>query len=178
MEQVFGKDTMQQIYTMYRFQKGGGPGGDFTGGVLRQILDNLEGIRMMLPESAADYISYLEAFKDVYYICVNQKLPERYIYEQKIARYQETFHVMHENHGLSETLKCHIFFDHIFDFFESEQVTMAKTNDEMVEVTHGKLSKAEKKSQFKRTKNLSGAGKRKAAHSSLTHFNSKKRKFQ
>ena len=93
MEQIW-TDTgvMQMFYQSNNFKKGGGPGGDFTGKVIRQMIseDNLAELERLLgEEQGAVWIRYLSAIREIHKVLVKENLDDSY--EDKVEEFQDSF---------------------------------------------------------------------------------------
>ena len=128
------------FYQSNNFKKGGGPGGDFTGKVIRQMIseDNLAELERLLgEEQGAVWIRYLSAIREIHKVLVKENLDGSY--EDKVEEFQDSFNDCNEEWGLHETLKVHILAHHVSDFLALEGITCWSTNDELVESCHALL---------------------------------------
>ena len=136
MENIYGSHVMDKFYEWHGFRKGGTPGGAFTGKYsffsnlsvsvclvhttpchegkeLRRMFNeyHLGELRKHLGGDLTDidnWINYLSCCLKMHTLCVRSQLPEDYSYEATIQEYKDAFEVVHQQYGVSETLKVHI----------------------------------------------------------------------
>ena len=120
---------MEWFYEMYGFQRGGTPGGGFTGKEIRTMFkeENLENLRQLLGESEIvdEWIEYLGSILNLHRTCVKDKLPED-LGRSDIEHYKMAFKKVNERWKLSETVKVHILKDHVGEFFANEKETLKR----------------------------------------------------
>ena len=85
--------------------KGNGPGGDFTGKTLREMIaeDKLLFLEEALGEAGHSLVEYLRALRGLYQVLVQREVDPQY--QQKIEAYKAAFEVVHLEWGLPETPK-------------------------------------------------------------------------
>ena len=178
MNEIYGK-KMEEFYSFNNHRRGGTPGGGFTGKVLRKIIseESLVSLSDYLGEDAMEWIDYLDVVRDLYHTCVKEELDEDYMYEKTVEDFKSKFNVLNAHHDLSETLKVHIFSEHIQEFFAREGVTLKKTSDEPIETCIGKFGTFSKTHGYK-CNVPNGPGKRKKVLQEVVHWNSKNKKFK
>ena len=180
MEQIWtDTNVLQMFYESNSFKKGGGPGGDFTGKVLRQMISEeslAELERLLGEEQGAVWIRYLAAIREIHKVLVKENLDDSY--EDKVQEFQDSFNDCNEEWGLHETLKVHILAHHVSDFLALEGITCWSTNDELVESCHALLERRMLRHGLKNTKNLTGTFKRKESLMSLNISNAKNKRYK
>ena len=75
-------------------------------------------------------------------MCIEKELSDKY--KDIIENFKETFEVVHQLFGLSQTLKIHIIFDHYSDYFEMFGTNFKYTNGEHHEALHHTLKDMER----------------------------------
>ena len=75
-------------------------------------------------------------------MCIEKELSDKY--KEIIENFKETFEVVHQLFGLSQTLKIHIIFDHYSDYFEMFGTNFKDTNGEHHEALHHTLKDMER----------------------------------
>ena len=134
---------MKIFYLRHHQNKTGeGAGGKFNGPSLKTVLKNLDDLEDELPESASSFIDYFESINNLHIMCVEEKLSENY--QETIENFKQAFEVVHQEFGLSQTLKIHIIFDHYSDYFEMFGTNFKDTNGEHHEALHHTLKEMER----------------------------------
>ena len=173
-----GTGIMEMFYESKNVKRGGGPGGgDFVGHMLRKMIsaDSLQELSLMLGDNGKDWISYLECFREVYYVAAKHELDPSY--PAKIDAFKKAFNTLNEVWGLSETPKVHIVEEHLGEFLDSAKETLWTCSDENVEACH-QLVKRRNIRHNNNCKNLVGSQKRKLASRGQNIFNAKNKRFK
>ena len=173
-----GTGVMELFYESRNQSRGGGPGGkDFVGHKLRDMIspESLQELQLMLGDTGAPWIEYLESLREVYLVAVKHELD--ITFQAKIARFRQAFNVVHEKWGLSETPKVHIISIHLGEFFESANETLWTFNDENVEACH-QLVKRRSTRHNTNSKSKVGSHKRKLKARELNIFNCMNKRFK
>ena len=137
--------------------------------------DSLQELSLMLGDNGKDWISYLECFREVYYVAAKHELDPSY--PAKIDAFKKAFNTLNEVWGLSETLKVHIVEEHLGEFLDSAKETLWTCSDENVEACH-QLVKRRNIRHNNNCKNLVGSQKRKLASRGQNIFNAKNKRFK
>ena len=103
---------MRFFYSLKNHRKGNTPGNAFTGKVLRTIMEpgSLEELSQLLGPPGDLWVNYLSSLQQLYKVCVMRELDPAYSYEEAFYNFHDAFDLVHEEHGLSETLKVFCFF--------------------------------------------------------------------
>ena len=75
-------------------------------------------------------------------MCVEEKLSDNY--QETIENFKQAFEVVHQEFGLSQTLKIHVIFDHYSDYFAMTGKNLRETNGEHHEALHHTLKTMER----------------------------------
>ena len=128
--------------------KGGGPGGDLNGPVLKALmanknnqLDELDKICKAY-ENFDMFTAHIKNLSDVNDIVTSKNLYIELV-QEAISNLRINFFKMAEIFNLSETLKMHIILDHYEDHMKITGKTLLKTTAEWTESTHSSLRKFE-----------------------------------
>ena len=81
-----------------------------------KILNNLDLLRMYLPEDLHSYVDALESIKNIYKIATAKEVdPDHRVI---IENFNEQWKVLMNDHGETMPLKVHIIVDHLSDYFD------------------------------------------------------------
>ena len=98
-------------------------------------------------------------------MCVEEKLSENY--QETIENFKQAFKVVHQEFGLSQTLKIHVIFDHYSDYFAMTGKNFRETNGEHHEALHHTLKTMERDRNLYMKRNRGGVVQQKS-HQSIS----------
>ena len=115
--ETFFPEQMSQFYEDFSFHRGGGPGNDFTGKTISEMIkeEKLVLLGQSLGEDGDIFIRYLAAIREMMAVCNQEQLTD-YSYEEKAEEFRDAFEELQETYGLSETIKVHILGQHVPDY--------------------------------------------------------------
>ena len=110
---------------------------EFQGPQCVKILNNLDLLRMYLPQDLHSYVDALESIKNIYQIATAKEVdPDHRVI---IENFNEQWKVLMNDHGETMPLKVHIIVDHLSDYFDEAGKTLRTTNDQFGEAAHHKV---------------------------------------
>ena len=158
---------MKIFYLRHHLNKTGeAAGGKFNGPSLKTVLKNLDDLEDELPESASSFIDYFESINNLHIMCVEEKLSENY--QETIENFKQAFEVVHQEFGLSQTLKIHVIFDHYSDYFAMTGKKFRETNGEHHEALHHTLKTMERDRNLYMKRNHGGVVHQQKSHQSIS----------
>ena len=115
--ETFFPEQMTQFFEDFSFRKGGGPGNDFTGKTISEMIkeEKLVLLGQSLGEDGDIFIRYLAAIREMMAVCNQEQLTD-YSYEEKAEEFRDAFEELQETYGLAETIKVHILGHHVPDY--------------------------------------------------------------
>ena len=145
-------------------------GGKFNGPSVKTILRRLDELGAALGEEGQDIIQYLVALREVYIVCVSKNLDPQYMEVIKI--WHREFDNLHHTINLSMTIKAHVFYHHLEEFFDHEGVTLHTCSGEGVEATHARFKRHKYERRMKVHKRTGTEVHLKRHNSSVVGYNS------
>jgi hypothetical protein len=109
---------------------------------LKTVLKNTCDLEKQLPESAGSFMNYLDSITSLHKMCIENDFSDNY--KEIIENFKESFEVVHQLFGLSQTLKIHIIVNHYSDYFEMTGTNFKDTNGEHHEALHHTLKEMER----------------------------------
>ena len=115
--ETFFPEQMTQFFEDFSFRKGGGPGNDFTGKTISEMIkeEKLLLLGQYLGEDGDMFVRYLAAIREMMAVCNQEELMD-YSYEEKAEEFRDAFEEIQEAYGLPETIKVHILGHHVPDY--------------------------------------------------------------
>ena len=110
---------------------------EFQGPQCKKILNNLDILRLHLPQDLHCYVDALESIKNIYQIATAKEVDPDH--KEIIANFEQKWKVLMSNHGETMPLKIHIIAHHLSDYFEEAGKTLRTTNDQFGEAAHHKV---------------------------------------
>ena len=110
---------------------------EFQGPQCVKILNNLELLRMILPQNLHSYVDALESIKKIYQIATAKEVDPNH--REIIENFNDEWKVLMDVHGETMPLKVHIIVHHLSDYFEETGKTLRTTSDQFVEAAHHKV---------------------------------------
>ena len=99
-----------------------------------QILKNLDKLSEFLPDHLHSYFQFLEDFRDLMEVTFGFTLGSDF--RHRIRMFQDSFHILNSQFGVSETIKMHIIINHIEDFVEQTGQPLGQYSEQEVESCH------------------------------------------
>ena len=109
---------------------------EFQGPQCVKILNNLDLLRLYLPEDLHSYVDALESIKIIYKIATAKEVDPDH---RNIIEKFEQWKVLMDEHGETMPLKVHIIVHHLSDYFDEAGKTLRTTSDQFVEAAHHKV---------------------------------------
>ena len=110
---------------------------EFQGPQCVKILNNLDLLRIYLPDDLHCYVDALESIKNIYQIATAKEVdPDHRVI---IENFNEQWKVLMNEYGETMPLKAHIIVDHLSDYFDEAGKTLRTTNDQFIEAAHHKV---------------------------------------
>ena len=110
---------------------------EFQGPQCVKILNNLDLLRLYLPEDLHSYVDALESIKIIYKIATAKEVDPDH--RNIIEKFEEQWKVLMDEHGETMPLKVHIIVHHLSDYFDEAGKTLRTTSDQFVEAAHHKV---------------------------------------
>ena len=143
---------------------------EFQGPQCVKILNNLDLLRLYLPEDLHSYVDALESIKIIYKIATAKEVDPDH--RNIIEKFEEQWKVLMDEHGETMPLKVHIIVHHLSDYFDEAGKTLRTTSDQFVEAAHHKVKHFIDSHPNYNHVDKSTDEYGQAALASVTHFNS------
>ena len=124
-------------------------------------------IRSTIEDNLHIFVDTMESLKEVKDACFGYTLKDDY--KVKIQKFKDDWTQLNLEFGMPVTNKCHIIFEHVEDFIETQGKPLGEFSEQVVEAAHQKLDKIW---QFYIVKMIETEDHGLAFEKCLNHFNS------
>ena len=152
--------------------KGSGPGGDFNGPTIKDLINNESKLNELKDEISSEYEEFIIHLKNIAQVHRVATRKELDIDDAKLvlSKFPNDWKTMRDKFDLSESLKIHIIIDHMLDYFELTGKTFLTVSDEITEAAHSALRTFDERHGYK-TVQKGTEGHARKQHKSTIHFN-------
>ena len=114
-------------------------GKQFEGNEVTKLLNNTSKIRSAIEDNLHIFVDTMESLKEVKDSCFGYTLKDDY--KVKIQKLKDDWTQLNLEFGVPVTNKCHIIFEHLEDFIETQRKPLGEFSEQVVEAAHQKLDK-------------------------------------